>query len=116
MNTPKAQPFFTWADSKRSLADKIVEMFPKTYGAYHEIFLGTGSIFFKLRPALACISDGNAELVNTYRTVRDALPELLDELESYPDEEEFYHKLCAQSPLHLKSLQRAARFTGAPAF
>lgn len=64
-------PFLKWAGGKRWLVHRSKGWFPKTYKTYFEPFLGSGAVFFHLRPKKAVLSDINAELVNAYRAVQN---------------------------------------------
>lgn len=48
-----------------------MDLTPDTYGSYYEPFLGGASLFFRLGPDAAVLSDVLAPLVDTYRSVRD---------------------------------------------
>ncbi|HXU22776.1 MAG TPA: Dam family site-specific DNA-(adenine-N6)-methyltransferase [Tepidiformaceae bacterium] len=92
-----AKPFLKWAGGKARLAPRIVASAPVTFGRYHEPFAGAGAVFFALaeaRPAMpAALSDANEALMECFRVVRDALPELLKRLEIL---EQGYHALGAE--------------------
>ncbi len=64
-------PFLKWAGGKRWLSDRIVELAQPLSGKYIEPFLGSGAVFFALRPSHAILSDANFELINAYQAVRD---------------------------------------------
>ena len=64
-------PFLKWAGGKRWLSDKIVELALPLRGKYIEPFLGSGAVYFALRPAQAVLSDANFELINTYQAIKD---------------------------------------------
>jgi DNA adenine methylase len=67
--TPR--PFLRWAGSKRALLPSIVETMPIRFATYREPFLGGGSLFFLLQPRSAVLSDSCADLIETFRAVRD---------------------------------------------
>jgi DNA adenine methylase len=64
-------PFLKWAGGKRWLVTTYPEIFPKKFKSYFEPFLGSGAIYFHLRPNSAVLSDVNRELINTYKAIRD---------------------------------------------
>jgi DNA adenine methylase len=63
-------PFLKWAGGKRWLAAQHQFLFPSDFERYVEPFLGSGAIYFHIRPEVALISDANAELINTYKAIR----------------------------------------------
>lgn len=72
----KAQPFLKWAGGKRQLLPEILGHFPKTFGSYHEPFLGGGAVFFhihqmlKVQGSQAYLSDLNNTLINCYKVIQ----------------------------------------------
>ena len=57
----KYTPFLKWAGGKRWLVAKRETIFPEQFQRYIEPFLGSGAVFFKLRPNEAILSDLNKE-------------------------------------------------------
>lgn len=83
-----ARPFLKWTGGKRWLISEIQSIIPLQYNRYIEPFLGGGALFFHLHPWPALLSDVNAELITTYRQVRDnveAVIARLSRLEICPD-------------------------------
>jgi DNA adenine methylase len=83
----KAQPFLSWAGGKTSLLGQPEKFFPQEIDRYIEPLLGGGAVFFHLkyrfpdmRPFLR---DGNRELINCYRVVRDRPEELMQLLDEH---------------------------------
>ena len=73
-----AKPFLKWAGGKGKLAPLIVERVGRELDGvarYHEPFLGGAAVFFALHEAGlirdASLADSNADLIATYRAVRD---------------------------------------------
>ncbi|TVQ97535.1 MAG: DNA adenine methylase [Deltaproteobacteria bacterium] len=73
-------PFLKWAGGKSRLLEQYEPWWPEEFERYHEPFLGGGAVFFRLRPEEAALSDVNGRLVDTWRAVRDSLPEVLERL------------------------------------
>lgn len=75
-----ARPFLKWAGGKGKLAPRIVAEAPVVFGRYHEPFLGAGAVFFAFEAARECLpatlSDANADLIRTFRAVRDDVDRL----------------------------------------
>ena len=57
-------PFLKWAGGKRWLTNNYVRLFPDDFNNYIEPFLGSGAVFFHLRPQQSILSDKNADLSN----------------------------------------------------
>ena len=66
------RPFLRWAGGKSKLASAIGEFAPTQalYDTYWEPFLGSGALFFHLRPQRAVLSDLNPALIECYRAVK----------------------------------------------
>jgi DNA adenine methylase len=66
-------------------------------------------MFFSLNPHESIIADSNEELVITYRQVKDAVEEIIQHLETFEHNEEFYYNLRSLDPSKLENSYRAAR-------
>ena len=92
----KAKPFLKWAGGKTQLLKDIKKKFPykeKDEFSYIEPFVGSGAVlFFVLNnfPHLkkVVIHDLNKDLINTYKTIRSNVNELISLLKKY--EKEYY--------------------------
>lgn len=108
--TTKLTPFIKWAGGKRWLVSNHPEIFPKSFGRYVEPFLGSGAVFFHLKPPNAILTDVNEELINAYRIVRSKRLQLaaalVDHQQNHSDE--YYYAIRTSSPAG--SVDRAARF------
>ena len=106
-------PFLKWAGGKTQLVGELKERKPPSFNAYHEPFVGSGALFFKLfRDRLiqrASISDLNSELIDAYIAVRDQVDSVIGLLSEYPHNEDFYYSLRAKNPQELDLPARAAR-------
>lgn len=105
---PLVRPFLKWAGGKRQLLPSILAVAPERYGAFYEPFVGGGAVFFALQPERAVINDTNAELINCYEVVRDAVGALIAALEE--------HRACS-SPEHyyaVRAWDRAPEFCQRP--
>ncbi|MDO4581406.1 MAG: DNA adenine methylase [Bacillota bacterium] len=83
----KVKPFLKWAGGKGQLLTEIQKYYPFEDGRitkYAEPFVGGGAVLFDILSRYdldaVYISDINAELINTYRIIRDDIDELLDML------------------------------------
>lgn len=79
------QPFLKWPGGKRWAAARIADLIrPNLTGRYYEPFLGGGAVFFHLRPNKATLSDINADLIDTYRTVSTRHRQIVSLLQGLP--------------------------------
>ena len=84
--TRQPSPIIKWAGGKRQLLDRIIARMPsKGYERFYEPFIGGGAVFFMLRPEKAVINDINEDLVNLYRTVKDAPEQLIAAIDEIDD-------------------------------
>ncbi|MCX7938195.1 MAG: DNA adenine methylase [Anaerolineae bacterium] len=113
MQSDLPRPFLKWAGGKTQLVEVLLAHRPPWFKAYHEPFLGSGALFFALhrlglvQQAMLC--DHNAELIDTYRAIRDHLEEVITLLRGYPYDAQFYYALRAKDPWALSLPERAAR-------
>lgn len=80
----KVKPFLKWAGGKGQLLAEIEKYYPFENGKitkYAEPFVGGGAVLFDILSKFdleeVYISDINAELINTYRIIRDDIDELV---------------------------------------
>src|SRR6266704_1367341 len=66
MSDRQLEPFLRWAGGKRWFAENYMELLPKKFNRYIEPFLGSGAIFFAVKPKTAILGDVNKELIETY--------------------------------------------------
>lgn len=109
-STAKRLPFLRWAGSKRQLIPRICEMLPETFDRYVEPFVGSGCVFFHLRPESAYLTDFNPDLIQSYEIVRRHPVRLRRKLSEYPQTEKAYYRLRSKDPSKLDEIERAARF------
>jgi len=111
-----AAPFLKWAGGKRQLLPELRARIPRSFGAYHEPFLGGGALAFEMisaRPGAACsLSDLNSDLVIAYVAVRDRLEDLLDSLRGHAaayaqDPKAYYYATRASAPRSI--VEKASR-------
>ena len=109
----RATPFLKWAGGKSQLITTYDAFFPKTFNRYFEPFTGGGAIFFHLKNShkdfKASLSDLNAELINCYTMIRDDVEALIEQLQSHPNEAEYFYKLRSIDAKTLSEIERAAR-------
>lgn len=108
-------PMLKWVGGKRQLLSDIVPLIDQKCSTYVEPFIGGGAVLFDIQPKKAIINDYNQELINVYRTVRDNLDALLDELRNHEDKnsEDYYYEIRAldrEEHFHdMSDVEKAAR-------
>ena len=106
-------PFLKWPGGKRWFVCNHADWLPSEYGTYVEPFLGAGAVYFHLKPARALLGDVNADLVETYRAIKDDWQALESSLRyrqrrHREDPDAYYYWLRAKVPGEV--VQRASRF------
>lgn len=86
-------PVLKWVGGKRQLLPSIKQMLPKRIISYCEPFVGGGAVLFDIQPKKAIINDINSDLILVYTVIRDNVESLIELLETYPNEENFYYEL-----------------------
>lgn len=102
-------PFLKWAGGKRWLSQSG-SLPPIAFnGRYFEPFLGSGAMFFSLRPKRAVLSDANAELIELYEIVRDEPAALRRKLEWHQKRHSAEHYYRVRGNVPAIKIERAAR-------
>jgi DNA adenine methylase len=101
--------FLKWAGGKTRYAAALVTLAPRFTGAFREPFLGSGAVFFELRPDAAVLSDANSELVVCFQQVRGRPREVMALLDAMPNTPEHFEHVRRRDPGELSDLERAAR-------
>jgi len=105
-----AKPFVKWAGGKTQLLQEIDNAIPMNFKknpfTYIEPFVGGGAVLFHLLKKYpnikqAIINDINGDLINTYRTIKENVEELIfllklwekeyHELENFPEKRKEYY-------------------------
>ena len=86
------EPILKWAGGKRQLLSEITGLFPTSYEAYHEPFVGGGAVFFHLDPAAGTINDLNGRLTTFYEVVRDHPDALIEENKTHEHSDEYFYE------------------------
>jgi len=111
----KNQTYLRWAGGKRRLVWRLLRFVPTDFEQreYYEPFLGAGSLFVALQPRSSFLSDMNADLINSYRSVRDN-PDLvaryLRQHARFHSEEHYYAVREDYNRAHYFSGAQSARF------
>lgn len=93
INSKSAKPFLKWAGGKSQLLKEIRNYYPfrdKSIIKYAEPFVGGGAVLFDILSKYSLkeiyISDINAELINTYKMIRDNPDKLIKILSNMKNE------------------------------
>lgn len=114
MSTPSAPehclPFLKWAGGKRWFVNRYLDDLPTDFGRYIEPFLGSGALFFALKPREAILSDLNADLVDTFAAIKQDWRRVVSALRRYQrlHSTAFYYRIRSSRPR--SEAARAARF------
>lgn len=130
-STTKVKPFLKWAGGKSQLLDDIARVFPndlvdKNF-TYVEPFVGSGAVLFWVLNTFAdrvervVINDVNADLINTYKTIKEQPQHLIELLKNYQDKfiqldhkaaqkEYYYEQRALYNTRQSESLIQAALF------
>ena len=110
----KSKPFLKWAGGKTQLLPELTKRLPTSFNRYFEPFLGSGALFFELKPEKAVLSDVNEELVNCYHVVKEHVNELIEDLSKHVYQKEYFYQLrdIDREPVYDNwgKIQRASRF------
>ena len=94
------KPFLNWAGGKRWLVANYPQLIQVPHTRLVEPFVGSGAVFFHLRPDRAVLSDANERLIEAYSAIRDEPEKVLDHLKTHraKHDTEYYYKVRAQRP------------------
>jgi len=104
------RPFLKWAGSKRSIVSILSSYWCEDFTTYIEPFVGSGSLFFYLRPKRALLADINSDLMFTYRRIKEDPEAIASELDKMPRGKDNYYKIRSSKYPVASSFGRAARF------
>jgi DNA adenine methylase len=107
------KPFLRWAGGKTWFLKIIENFLPEQINNYYEPFLGGGSIFFFLMQTgkikgKSHLSDSNKELIDCYIQIRDNVEGVIEYLQGYHNNEDFYYYMRSLVPK--SDLEKAAQF------
>ncbi|MHB8986790.1 MAG: DNA adenine methylase, partial [Eubacteriales bacterium] len=106
-----AGPVLKWAGGKRQMLRQFSPLFPKQLPAvYHEPFLGSGAVFFCLKPGASYLTDSSEELINFYMVLKSSVEDLILDLDKHVHTKAYYYRIRSEDPRTLTSVERASRF------
>jgi len=107
----RAKPFVKWAGGKRQLLAEIHQHVPRTYGTYHEPFVGGGAVFFSLSPpGEVFLSDSNERLVRCYKGIKKDARAVIEVLQSYRRGRDFFEEMRQRDIDRASDVEVAAWF------
>ncbi len=109
------RPFLKWTGGKGQILPRLLAELPSNFGDYHEPFLGGGALFFalcrqgRMAGRKIYLSDSNAELITTYKAIRDDVDGVIRRLEPLKYDEDKFYEVRAMNPAKLPPTGVAAR-------
>lgn len=107
--TANALPFLKWAGGKRWLAPALAPLVTaRLDSTYIEPFGGGAALLLHLAPTKAVLGDVNAELIETFETVKATPEEVVRAVWRFSNSSDCYYRVRAATPR--TAIGRAARF------
>lgn len=78
-------PFLKWAGGKRWLVHSRPDLLKRQQERYIEPFLGSGAVYFHLRPHRGVLSDANADLIAAYQAIKQDWRKVQSALAGYAE-------------------------------
>lgn len=102
-----ARPFLKMVGGKTTLLDELVKRVPKTFGNYHEPFVGGGALYFRLAESgrlddkIARLTDTNVHLISTFQAIQEDVSKVRQALAGYEDSKEAFYEAREEDPVVL---------------
>ncbi len=100
-------------EERGQILPTISKIIPKNITTYYEPFVGGGALLFYLQPSKAIINDFNNELITVYEVIRDNVEELINDLKTHINEEDYFYKIRAidrnKEYKNLSKIKKASR-------
>jgi len=114
-NQQDTKPFLRWAGGKNRIVNLLEEHMPPNFSngnEYYEPFLGAGSLFFRLEPLNATLSDNNKDLIECYKAVQKNPELIVKHLQQYllNNCKNYYYKMRDKYNNSNPSIAKAALF------
>lgn len=88
----------------------LAEHVPKKYNTYFEPFVGSGALYFHLKPRKSYLSDLNPELINFYNQLKKNAAALFREMQRIPREKDAYFEVRRRFIQEADPFTRAVQF------
>lgn len=110
MKSNELKPFLKWAGGKRWFVSKYAHYLGRDFRNYLEPFLGSGAVYFHLRPSTAILSDSNKQLIETYQAIKSDWRSVAKLLEQHKENhtENYYYQ--TRNIKYKSKTERAAQF------
>ena len=103
-------PIVRWAGSKRKLIDRIAPFFPGKFDRFVEPFLGSAAVALHVRAPSALLSDRCADLIETYKAIRDDPDAVITHLKPLKISEDRFYRIRDRKSPQTDRFKRAAEF------
>jgi DNA adenine methylase len=105
------RPLLRWAGSKRKLLPRLHAYWVRAHAKrYIEPFAGSAANFFHIEPAVAVLSDVNAEVVGFYRAVQRHAADVFSLAATWSIDAATYYRLREELKVEKDDVRRAATF------
>jgi DNA adenine methylase len=114
----KPGPFLKWVGGKTQLLSQFEAFFPEQFQHYYEPFVGSGAVFFHLRPTQATLSDSNPYLIGAYQHIQERVEEVIallhnirsryHALPSEEQEREYYRVRTLYNEIPANTIEKSA--------
>ncbi len=101
-------PFLKWAGGKRWFVTRCLHMVPGQYRRYIEPFLGSGAMYFSLKPERALLADLNPDLIDCYQAIRSSPDAIVDILVMHHERHCHEHYYATRAVKPNDPIERAA--------
>jgi len=104
--------FIRYPGGKQRIVDQFIPHLPANTdisGKFVEPFLGSGAVFFMVKPRDAVLADINEELITLYRGIRLFPSEVWTIFKNFPSTKEAYYQIRDNETEHDNLVFRAAR-------
>lgn len=103
------KPFLKWAGGKRWFVQNHGAFLPRKFNRYIEPFLGSGAVFFHLRPESPILGDSNLNLINTYKALKENWKKVYNYLLEHHNNHSEDHYYAVRSLIPENFYEQAAR-------
>mgnify|MGYP003600235234 CR=1 FL=1 len=103
-------PFLKWAGGKRWLVERHEYLLSNSYDCFIEPFLGSGAVFFNLKPKKSILVDKNERLIEAYSAIKNNWQEVQERLSFHHRNHSKEYYYAVRSTVFDSVESRAAQF------